>query len=169
VSAGTSLSAFWIMVNNTWMQAPTGFAMRPDGVFVPTDWSAIVLNAVVAVRFPHMVLAAFVTSAFCIAATGAWYLLRGVAVEEGKVMLTMALRLAAILVPAQLFFGHLVGDYVHDRQPAKFAAIEGRWQDEQPASGPSDQQVSRCRAVSGQRYRFDEPGVEGSGDQDHQT
>jgi cytochrome d ubiquinol oxidase subunit I len=134
VSAGTSLSAFWIMVNNTWMQSPTGFAIRPDGVFVPTDWSAIVLNAVVGVRFPHMVLAAFVTSAFCIAGTGAWYILRGVAVQEGKLMLAMALRLAAILVPAQLFFGHLVGDYVHDRQPAKFAAIEGRWQDEQPAS-----------------------------------
>jgi cytochrome d ubiquinol oxidase subunit I len=37
-------------------------------------------------------------------------------------------------VPAQIFFGHLTGDYVHDRQPAKFAAIEGRWHDEQPAS-----------------------------------
>ena len=134
VSAGTSLSAFWIMVNNTWMQAPTGFAMRPDGVFVPTDWAAIIFNAAVWVRFPHMVLAAFVTSAFCIAATGAWYMLRGVAVAEGKVMLIMALRLAAILVPAQLLFGHLVGDFVHDRQPAKFAAIEGRWEDEQPAA-----------------------------------
>src|SRR5215472_7507620 len=42
--------------------------------------------------------------------------------------------LAAVLVPAQLFFGHLVGDYVHDKQPAKFAAIEGRWHTEQPAS-----------------------------------
>ncbi|MDR3401438.1 MAG: cytochrome ubiquinol oxidase subunit I [Chthoniobacter sp.] len=134
VSAGTSLSAFWIMVNNSWMQSPSGFAMRPDGVFVPTDWSAIILNSVVWVRFPHMVLAAFVTSAFCIAATGAWYLLRDTAVQEGKVMLTMALRLAAVLVPAQLFFGHLTGDYVHDRQPAKFAAIEGRWTDEQPAA-----------------------------------
>jgi len=134
VAAGTAMSAFWIMVNNTWMQSPSGLAMRPDGVFIPTDWSAIVLNEVLWVRFPHMVLAAFVTSAFCIAATGAWYLLRGVAVQEGKVMLVMALRLAAILVPAQLFFGHLTGDYVHDRQPAKFAAIEGRWSDEQPAS-----------------------------------
>ena len=133
VSAGTSLSAFWIMVNNTWMQAPTGYAMRADGVFVPTDWSAIIFNTAVWLRFPHMVLAAFVTSAFCIAATGAWYILRRSAVEEGQVMLTMALRLAAILVPAQLLFGHLVGDYIHDRQPAKFAAIEGRWEDQQPA------------------------------------
>jgi len=49
-------------------------------------------------------------------------------------MLRMGLLLAAILVPAQLVFGHLVGDYVYDDQPAKFAAIEGRWHDEQPAS-----------------------------------
>ncbi|MET4476695.1 cytochrome ubiquinol oxidase subunit I [Bradyrhizobium sp. F1.13.3] len=133
VAVGTSLSSFWIMVNNTWMQWPTGYAIRADGVFVPTDWTSIVFNEVVWVRFPHMMLAAFVTSAFCVAATGAWYLLRKEAVEEGRAMLTMALRLAAILVPVQLFFGHLAGDYVHDKQPAKFAAIEGRWNDQQPA------------------------------------
>jgi cytochrome bd ubiquinol oxidase subunit I len=46
----------------------------------------------------------------------------------------MGLFLAAVLVPVQLVFGHFVGDYVHDYQPAKFAAIEGRWHDEQPAS-----------------------------------
>ena len=49
-------------------------------------------------------------------------------------MLRMGLFLAAILVPVQIFFGHLTGDYVHDYQPAKFAAIEARWHDEQPAS-----------------------------------
>ena len=48
-------------------------------------------------------------------------------------MLHMGLILAAVVLPIQLFFGHLVGDYVHDRQPVKFAAIEGRWHDEQPA------------------------------------
>jgi cytochrome d ubiquinol oxidase subunit I len=48
-------------------------------------------------------------------------------------MLAMGLGLAAVLVPIQIFFGHLSGDYVHKHQPAKFAAIEGRWHDEQPA------------------------------------
>jgi cytochrome d ubiquinol oxidase subunit I len=46
----------------------------------------------------------------------------------------MGLFLAAILVPMQLFFGHLNGDYVHDLQPVKFASIEARWHDEQPAA-----------------------------------
>lgn len=134
VSLGTSLSAFWIMVNNSWMQYPTGFDLTPEGVFVPTDWSAIIFNEAVWTRFPHMILAAYVTSAFCVAATGAWYVLRGKAVQEGRAMAVMGLRLAAILVPVQIGFGHLVGDFVHDRQPAKFAAIEGRWNDQQPAS-----------------------------------
>ncbi|MGZ3340582.1 MAG: cytochrome ubiquinol oxidase subunit I, partial [Reyranella sp.] len=81
-----------------------------------------------------MMLAAYVTSAFCVAATGAWYLLRGICRVEARMMLRMGLGLAAVLVPAQLFIGHLTGDYVHAKQPVKFAAIEARWNDEQPAS-----------------------------------
>jgi cytochrome d ubiquinol oxidase subunit I len=133
VSLGTSFSAFWIMINNSWMQAPVGYVVE-NGIYVPTDWAAIVFSPVVWVRFPHMLLASYLTGAFCVAATGAWYLLRREFTTEGKIMLRMGLYLAAVLVPVQLFFGHLTGDYVHDRQPIKFAAIEGRWHDEQPAS-----------------------------------
>jgi cytochrome bd ubiquinol oxidase subunit I len=74
------------------------------------------------------------TGAFCVAATGAWYLLRRKFLAEAHIMVRMGVYLAAILMPIQLFFGHLNGDYVHRYQPAKFAAIEGRWHDEQPAS-----------------------------------
>ena len=134
VCLGTSLSSFWIMVNNSWMQLPVGYTILADGVFVPTDWSAIVFSPAVMVRFPHMMLAAYVTTAFCVAATGAWYTLRGMTKVEARAMLRMGLALASILVPLQLFFGHLTGDFVHKYQPTKFAAIEARWQDEQPAS-----------------------------------
>jgi cytochrome d ubiquinol oxidase subunit I len=133
VALGTTLSAFWILVNNSWMQYPVGTHMGPHGVFVPDDWSLIVLNPVALVRFAHMLLAAYVTSAFCVAATGAWYTLRARHRDEAHTMLRMGLGLAAVLVPLQLFIGHLTGDYVHRHQPAKFAAIEGRWHDEQPA------------------------------------
>jgi cytochrome d ubiquinol oxidase subunit I len=81
----------------------------------------------------HMLLAAYLSSAFCVAATGAWYILRKTYRSEALIMLRMGLFLAAVLVPVQLVFGHLVGDYVHQHQPAKFAAIEARWHDEQPA------------------------------------
>jgi len=132
VALGTAISAFWIMVNNTWMQVPVGYVVE-NGAFVPTDWTKIVLNSVVWVRFPHMLLGAYLTGAFCVAATGAWYLLRKIHTAEAHIMLRMGLFLAAILLPIQIYFGHLVGDSVHDHQPAKFAAIEGRWHDEQPA------------------------------------
>ncbi len=132
VALGTTLSAFWIMVNNSWMQVPVGYAVE-HGVFVPTDWAKILFSPVVWVRFPHMLLASYLTGAFCVAATGAWYLLRRQFHAEAHIMLRMGLYLAAVLVPAQIFFGHLNGEYIHDDQPAKFAAIEGRWRDEQPA------------------------------------
>jgi cytochrome bd ubiquinol oxidase subunit I len=133
VALGTTLSAFWIMVNNSWMQVPTGY-VAANGTLAAVDWPRILFNSVVWVRFPHMLLASYVTGTFCVAATGAWYVLRREFNAEARVMLHMGLYLAAVLVPVQLFFGHLVGDYVHDRQPVKFAAIEGRWHDEQPAS-----------------------------------
>src|SRR5215469_1158662 len=123
VGFGTTLSAFWIMVNNSWMQVPVGYALGSDGAFVPDDWVAILFSPVVWVRFPHMLLASYLTGAFCVAATGAWYLLRREFAAEAHIMLRMGLYLAAILVPVQLFFGHLTGDYVHDKQPAKFAAL----------------------------------------------
>jgi len=132
VALGTTFSAFWIMVNNSWMQVPVGYTME-HGIAVPNDWTAIVFSPVVWVRFPHMLLAAYLSGAFCIAATGAWYFLRSKFLVEARIMLRMGLFLAAVLAPTQLFLGHLTGDYVHDDQPAKFAAIEGRWHDEQPA------------------------------------
>jgi cytochrome d ubiquinol oxidase subunit I len=133
VAFGTSMSAFWILVNNSWMQSPVGYVLE-NGVFAPDNWTKIVFNRVVWVRFPHMLLAAFLTGSFCVAATGAWYLLRHKYNAEAHIMLGWGLGLAAVLVPIQIFFGHLTGDYVHDLQPAKFAAIEARWHDEQPAS-----------------------------------
>ena len=133
VSLGTTFSAFWIMVNNSWMQAPVGFETI-DGAYVPTDWLQIIFSPVVWVRFPHMLIAAYLTGAFCVAAAGAWHKLQGKHSLEADVMLKMGLSLAAVLMPVQLLFGHLNGDYVHQRQPVKFAAIEARWKDEAPAA-----------------------------------
>src|SRR6202161_1948837 len=115
VAFGTSLSSFWIMANNSWMQAPVGYVVE-NGVFVPDDWAAIIFSPVLWVRFPHMLIASYLTGAFCVAATGAWYLLRREFTAEAQIMLRMGLYLAAVLVPLQLFFGHLTGDYVHHYQ-----------------------------------------------------
>jgi cytochrome d ubiquinol oxidase subunit I len=133
VALGTTFSAFWIMVNNSWMQVPVGYMME-NGAFAPNDWATIIFSPVVWVRFPHMLLAAYVTGAFCVAATGAWYMLRKQYSVEAHIMLRMGLGLASVLMPVQLFFGHLNGEYVVKYQPSKMAAIEARWHDEQPAS-----------------------------------
>src|ERR1700716_2760357 len=109
VALGTSISAFWIMINNSWMQVPVGYVVE-NGAFVPDDWTKIIFNSVVWVRFPHMLLGAYLTGAFCVAATGAWYLLRTKYHAEAHIMLRMGLFLAAILLPIQIYFGHLAGD-----------------------------------------------------------
>src|ERR1700731_1632437 len=103
VALGTTLSAFWIMVNNSWMQVPTGYVLE-NGAFVPNDWSKILFNSVVWSRFPHMLLASYLTGAFCVGATGAWYLLQKRYHAEALIMLRMGLGLAAVLIPVQLFF-----------------------------------------------------------------
>jgi cytochrome bd ubiquinol oxidase subunit I len=133
VSLGTMLSSFWILCNNSWMQVPLGHAVV-DGKIVPEDWWAITTGPIMRVRWPHMLLAAFLTTGMSVTATGAWYLLRGTYREEGRVMLHWGLWLVAVMVPVQMAFGHFTGDYVHRYQPAKFAAIEARWETEQPAS-----------------------------------
>ena len=111
VALGTTFSAFWIMVNNSWMQAPVGYVVD-NGRFVPDEWAKIIFSPVLWVRFPHMLLAAYLTGAFCVAATGAWYLLRGIFDAEARIMVRMGLYLAAVLLPLQLVFGHLNGEYV---------------------------------------------------------
>jgi len=133
VSLGTMFSSFWIMANNSWMQVPVGYTMV-EGRIIPADWFEIVLGPIQLVRWPHMLLAAFLTTAMCIAATGAWYLLRRVYHDAGRLMLRWGLGLAAVLIPLQMWFGHLTGDYTREHQPAKFAAMEARWTTEQPAA-----------------------------------
>lgn len=133
VSLGTMFSSFWILANNSWMQVPLGHTIV-DGKIIPADWMQIVLGPVMMVRWPHMLFAAFLTTGMCVAATGAWYTLRDVHRDEGRVMLHWGLALVAVIIPVQLYFGHLTGLYVLKHQPAKFAAIEARWKNEQPAS-----------------------------------
>jgi cytochrome bd ubiquinol oxidase subunit I len=132
VSLGTMFSSFWILANNSWMQVPLGHEIV-DGRIVPADWLAITSGPIMRVRWPHMLLAAFLTTGMCVAASGAWYMLRGIHLAEARVMLHWGLGLVAVLIPIQLFFGHLTGLYVLAHQPAKFAAIEARWKTQQPA------------------------------------
>ncbi|HEY6028170.1 MAG TPA: cytochrome ubiquinol oxidase subunit I [Pseudolabrys sp.] len=126
VAFGTLLSSFWILATNSWMQTPVGYKMV-DGRFVPADWTAIVFNPSFPYRFAHNVTAFYITTGFVVLGVAAWLLRRGRAVEESRLMIRMALDLLIVLVPLQVFLGDLHGLNTLEYQPAKIAAIEGRY------------------------------------------
>ena len=128
VAAGTLLSAFWILAANSWMHTPAGYAINPAGQFVPTDWWAVIFNPSFPYRLVHMVLAAYLTTAFVVGAAGAFHLLRDRANEGARLMFSMAMWMAAIVAPIQLVAGDLHGLNTLEHQPAKIAAIEGHWE-----------------------------------------
>ena len=132
VALGTSLSAFWILSLNSWMQTPQGFEIR-DGVAFPVDWFAIIFNPSFPYRLSHMLLASAITATFLIAGISAYRLLRGDNKRAPKLTLKIALTAAMILTPLQAFVGDLHGLNTFEHQPQKVAAMEGVWQTEKGA------------------------------------
>jgi cytochrome d ubiquinol oxidase subunit I len=133
VAVGTSLSAFWILALNSWMQTPTGFEMR-DGVAYPLDWAAIIFNPSMPYRVTHMLLASGLTASFFVAGVSAYRLLKGDRSNEVRLTLKTGVYLAAILIPIQIFVGDMHGLNTLEHQPAKIAAMEGVWHTEKGAS-----------------------------------
>jgi len=132
VALGTTLSAFWILVLNSWMQTPAGFEMR-DGVAHATDWLAIIFNPSFPYPFKHMLLASALTVCFLVAGISAYRLYRGDNKKAPRLTLKTALFTAAVLAPTQAFVGDLHGLNTLEHQPQKIAAMEGIWHTEQGA------------------------------------
>ena len=128
VAAGTLMSAFWILAANSWMHTPTGFALNAAGQFIASDWWAVIFNPSFPYRLVHMVLAAYLTTAFVVGAVGAFHLLGDRANEGARVMFSMAMWMAAIVAPIQVVAGDLHGLNTLKHQPAKIAAMEGHWE-----------------------------------------
>jgi cytochrome d ubiquinol oxidase subunit I len=128
VAFGTLLSAFWILAANSWMQTPAGHTMNEAGQFVPQDWLAIIFNPSFPYRLVHMTLAAYLTTAFVVGGLGAWHLLRDRDNEPARLMFSMAMWMAAIVAPLQIFAGDLHGLNTFEHQPAKIAAMEGHFE-----------------------------------------
>lgn len=133
VAIGTFFSAFWILSANSWMQTPVGYSINDVGQFVPEDWLKIIFNPSFPYRLVHMVIAAYLTTAFVIGAVGAWHLLRDKASEGARVMLSMAMWMAAIVAPIQIFVGDMHGLNTLEHQPAKVAAMEGHFETQKGA------------------------------------
>ena len=132
VAVGTSLSAFWILAANSWMQTPAGHEVI-NGIAYPVDWIQIIFNPSFPYRFAHMFTAAYLTTSLVVLAVGARYLVKGRFPEEAKTMMRMGLGMVAILAPLQVFIGDQHGLNTAKYQPAKLAAIESHWDGSKPA------------------------------------
>jgi cytochrome d ubiquinol oxidase subunit I len=155
VALGTTISGFWILSANSWMQTPAGYEMHDGGalasVAVPVDWLAVIFNPSFPYRFAHMMTAAYLTTSVVVLATGARYLLAAKFEQEAHTMLRMGVGMVAILGPLQLVLGDLHGLNTLHYQPVKIAAIEAHWEGEGPADlvlfALPDEQNERNRAA----------------------
>ena len=132
VAFGTSLSAFWILSLNSWMQTPQGFRMIA-GQAHATDWLAVIFNPSLPYRLTHMLLASGLTVAFLVAGVSAWRWLRKDASPDVLPSLRTGVYLAAILIPLQILAGDAHGLNTLELQPAKVAAMEGAWETQRGA------------------------------------
>jgi cytochrome bd ubiquinol oxidase subunit I len=133
VAIGTLISATWILAANSWMQTPAGFAINEAGQFVPVDWLQIIFNPSFPYRLTHTVLAAFLTTAFAVGGVGAWHLMRDRENRQARIMFSMAMWTAALVVPIQIFVGDQHGLNTYEHQPQKIAAMEGHYETQRGA------------------------------------
>lgn len=129
VAIGTFISAFWILSVNSWMQTPTGYEIGANGQFLPgPSWMAIIFNPSFPYRLVHTVLAAYLTTAFAVGGVGAWHLLRDRDNPGARTMFSMAMWMAALVAPVQIFAGDMHGLNTLVHQPAKVMAMEGHYE-----------------------------------------
>lgn len=127
VAIGTLISAFWILSANSWMQTPQGYEIATDGRLMPTDWLEIIFNPSFPYRYAHMVIAAYLTTAFVVGGVGSFYLWNKRHIPQARLMLGMAAIMAVLVAPTQLVVGHMHGENTMHHQPVKVAAMEGNW------------------------------------------
>ncbi len=126
VAFGTTVSAFWILALNSWMQTPAGQVFA-DGQWIAKDWVAVVFNPSFPYRLVHMLIASGLTTSFVVMGLSAWRLLRESLDTSAAKTLRAGIVTAAILIPIQIFVGDQHGLNTLEHQPAKIAAMEAIW------------------------------------------
>ena len=132
VAFGTTVSAFWILSLNSWMQTPAGYEVI-DGQYHVKSWLEVLFNPSFPYRFVHMLLASTLTVAFFLIGLASWQLLRGVAARSAPRLLRVGLTVAAVAIPLQIIAGDLHGLNTLEHQPQKIAALEAIWNTERAA------------------------------------
>lgn len=132
VAFGTTLSAFWILSLNSWMQTPQGFEII-NGEFHALSWWDVIFNPSFPYRLSHKLLASGLTVSFILAGVSSWQLLKGKTQPWTAAVMRVGLTLGAVLIPLQIWVGDMHGLNTLKHQPAKIAAMEGVWQTERGA------------------------------------
>jgi len=132
VAFGTTVSAFWILALNSWMQTPAGHVAEAKQ-WIAADWWAVIFNPSFPYRLAHMLLASGLTASFVIAGLSAWRLLRARSDNGARRTLRARLVAAAVMIPVQIWIGDQHGLNTLEHQPAKIAAIEALWHSERGA------------------------------------
>ena len=127
VAFGTSLSAFWIIALDSWMQTPQGFVMI-NGQAHATSWIEIVFNPSMPYRLLHMMTASFLTVTFLLAGISSYQYLKGINLSGNRALIKLAMSVAVVLTPFQIVLGDLHGLNTLEYQPIKVAAMEGIWE-----------------------------------------
>lgn len=127
VALGVTLSAFWIISLNSWMQSPRGVYMQ-DGVAHVHSWLEVIFNPTLPHTLSHMLLACFITVGFLLAGVASWQILTNANVKSALKVQKVGIYLAVILLPLQMLVGHGAGQNAYRNQPAKVAAMEGLWE-----------------------------------------
>jgi cytochrome bd ubiquinol oxidase subunit I len=152
VAFGTTLSAFWILCLNSWMQTPAGYEII-NGEFHVKSWLDVLFTPSLPYRLTHKLLASGLTVAFLLCGISAWQLLKGKANSSTPKVLRAGLTLAAVLIPLQIVAGDLHGLNTLKHQPQKIAAMEAVWETERGAplllfAWPNEKTRSNDFAVS---------------------
>ena len=136
VAIATTISAFWILVANSFMQQPVGYVLR-NGRAEMTDFLALLTSGHVWVQWPHTVSAALATAAFFVVGISAYQLLRAGGHEPTRLMfqrsLQIGLGLALLASLAVALVGHDQAQYMVKLQPMQMDAADALWEKSDPA------------------------------------
>jgi cytochrome d ubiquinol oxidase subunit I len=127
IAGASTLSAVWILIANSWMQHPVGYAIR-NGRAELESFSAVVFQGWAALTFLHTVSAAYILSAFLVMGISAYHLLRKQHIEFFSRSFRLALGIGLVFSLLEVVEGHLHGADLAEKQPTKLAAMEAHWE-----------------------------------------
>ena len=134
VALGSYFSAFWILVANSFMQQPVGYAMH-NGRAEMTDFFALLTNPHLWAQFPHVAAAGLITGAFFVVGISAYHFLKKTKEQDFfRRSMTIGLCMALLGSIAVSVFGDMQGKEIAQSQPMKMASMEALWNTESPAS-----------------------------------